>query len=227
MEGDGTITVDANKPSKYSRCRIFISLKNLERNREMLKLIQKVLGGKVRIERNGNYVTWVITSKKDIANALTILDQYPLLSSRKRCQLEFMKSCMKNRDVNFYLQNRDSKYDKQENIAQSNKKFIQSLPDYFPAWLSGFIEAEGSFSVYNVNGQIKPKGFTIGQNYDLYLIEAIKNYFGSHHTIFKSSSKDGVDYYRIDMYGVKTRQNIQDHLLKYPLLGSKRDSYEN
>lgn len=36
MDGDGSITVDENKPSSYSRPRMFISLNNTEKNRIML-----------------------------------------------------------------------------------------------------------------------------------------------------------------------------------------------
>jgi hypothetical protein len=223
MDGDGSITMDENKPSCYSRPRMIISLNNTEKNRIMLNLIQKEIGGKVRIERKDKYVTWVIVSRKDIKTALFILNQYPLLTTRKRCQLEFMKQCIKDRSVNFYLQKRDLKYDKQpEMIALLNKYFIR--PDYFPAWLSGFIEAEGHFSIYSFKDQTKPKGFTIGQNNDLFILEAIKSYFNSHHKIFKIVNNNQ-DYYRIDMYGKRVRQNLYHHFLTNPLLGHKLESY--
>jgi hypothetical protein len=224
MDGDGTITMDENKPSSYSRPRMVISLNNTEKNRIMLYLIQKEIGGKVRIERKEKYVTWAIVSQKDIKTALLILNQYPLLTTRKRCQLEFMKQCLKDRSVNFYLKNRDLKYENQlEMIALLNNSFVR--PDYFPAWLSGFIEAEGSFSFYSFKDQIKPKAFTIGQNNDLFLLEAIKSYFDSHHKIFKIVSNN-LNYYRIDMYGPKTRKIIQNHFLTNPLLGHKLESYK-
>jgi hypothetical protein len=224
MDGDGSITVDENKPSSYSRPRMFISLNNTEKNRIMLNLIQKEIGGKVRIERKDQYVTWAIVSRKDIKTALFILDQYPLLTTRKRCQLEFMIKCIKDRSVNFYLQSRDHKYDKQPDmIALLNQNFIR--PDYFPAWLSGFIEAEGSFSIYSFKNQTKPKGFTIGSKNDLYILEAIKSYFDSQQKIFKKLKKK-MDYYRIDMYGPKIRQNIHNHFLTNPLLGSKKLEYD-
>jgi hypothetical protein len=223
MDGDGSITMDENKPSSYSRPRMFLSLKNTEKNRIMLNLIQKEMGGKVYIERKDKYVTWVIVSQKDIKTALYILDQYPLLTTRKRCQLEFMIKCIKDRSVNFYLKSRDHKYDKQpEMVALLNHNFIR--PDYFPAWLSGFIEAEGCFSIYSFKDQTKPKGFTIGQNNDLFILEAIKSYFDSQHKIFKRVNKNKV-YYRIDMYGRRVRQNIHNHFLTNPLLGHKLESY--
>lgn len=148
LEGEGTITVDQNKPSKYSRSRIFISLKNNKENQYMLELISHFIGGKVKIERKSQYVTLIFTTKIEINNCLELFKKYPLLSSRKICQLEFMKNCIVNRDVNYFLNNRDSKYNLQPFILKKyNKEFI--LPNYFGAWLSGFIEAEGSFSMFS------------------------------------------------------------------------------
>lgn len=231
LEGDGSITVDQNKPWSCSRSRIFISLKNLEKNRTMLYLIQKEIGGRVRIERENKYVTWSAVSNKDVLRAISILDKYPLLTTRKKCQLLFMKECMKNRDVNFYLEKRDSKYESQQKmIALFNENFV--LPGYFPAWLSGFIEAEGNFSLYKVGDIIKPKAFSIGQNNDWYILEAIKSYFNSHHKIVKLSKQKtspgahrAHGGYRLDMYGIRVRQSLYHHFLAYPLLGDKKRLY--
>jgi hypothetical protein len=108
-------------------------------------------------------------------------------------------------------------------IALLNKNLI--IPDYFPAWLSGFIEAEGSFSIYSFKSQTKPKCFTIEQNNDLYILEAIKSDFDSQHQIFKIVKKN-MNYYRIDMCGRRVRQNIHNHFLTNPLLGHKLESYK-
>ena len=55
----------------------------------MLLLIQEVLGGTVRIERKAQYVTWIAIKKDLIQNLMDILKQYPLLTTRKQCQLKF------------------------------------------------------------------------------------------------------------------------------------------
>ena len=57
LEGDGTITVDYVS-DRNKRVRIFIALKNLEKNRFMLYLIVKHIGGRVAIERKNSYATW-------------------------------------------------------------------------------------------------------------------------------------------------------------------------
>jgi len=47
---------------------------------------------------------------------------------------------------------------------KNQNKYIE-LPDYFKAWLSGFIEAEGCFSlVFNKEGKLRKSEFAIGHN---------------------------------------------------------------
>src|SRR5690606_21785959 len=112
LEGDGTITVDFVSNLK-KRVRIFIALNNLEGNRFMLNLIEKYVGGRVAIERNNRYVTWYATNRTDIAKVFAILATYPLLSSRKQCQLEFAKDFINsNRDISEqeFIKLRNEKY---------------------------------------------------------------------------------------------------------------------
>jgi hypothetical protein len=57
LEGDGTITTNINSSSQTIRVRIVIALKNDNNNHIMLKKIQKIVGGRVVIERKDKYVT--------------------------------------------------------------------------------------------------------------------------------------------------------------------------
>lgn len=86
MEGDGTITVSCPGP-KHVKVRMFISIKNLRDNVLMLLLIKDVIGGRVR-SRYAQYVTWVAIKKDLIQSLIGILKEYPLLTSRKQCQLK-------------------------------------------------------------------------------------------------------------------------------------------
>jgi hypothetical protein len=116
LEGDGTITVDFFSNLK-KRVRIFIAIKNVEENVFMLNLIAKYIGGRVVIERNNRYVTWCATSRTDIAKVFAILAKYPLLSTRKLCQLDFAKDFINSsHDIpeQEFTKLRDDKYKNQE-----------------------------------------------------------------------------------------------------------------
>jgi hypothetical protein len=67
----------------------------------MLNLILKNIGGKIYYEKKNNKIIkikWYLSSKINFNNCLNILSKYPLLTSRKICQLEHLKECLKNKD---------------------------------------------------------------------------------------------------------------------------------
>ena len=219
LEGDGTITTDMLR-NKIFRIRMVITLKLHNKNTEMLKEIKEVIGG--RISESKKYVTLLIISKKDIKNVLSIIRRYPLLTSRKICQLKFALDCLEGKiEPSEFIRRRDNKYEDQERRGKERSKV---LPDYFPNWLSGFIEAEGNFSLLNYkNGSIKKHQFSIGQNDDEHILNSIKRYFESNHVITKDKNKTR-DHYRVSIGG-KSKALIYQHFLKYPLLGEKLISY--
>lgn len=121
------------------------------------------------------------------------------------------------------------KYDEQLTIIKSNLNF--NIPLYFKGWLSGFIEAEGCFSI--PRGDFKespgsPKGrrksnnhsFSIGQNDDVYLIEAIKHYFEITNKVRNPNGK----FYFLEVYKKEALLKIITHCRNYPLLGEKLES---
>lgn len=217
LEGDGTITVDKLNNKKY-RIRIVISLKNHLQNIELLNYIKNVIGGRVSI--NNKYVTLLIASKKDIENVFSIINKYPLLTFNKISQYQFALKCINNK-ISFdkFIYERDHKYN--YDLLTNNYNF----PIYFPCWLSGFIEAEGNFSLLRYKtGGIKKHQFNIGQNYDYNIINMIKYYFDSSHIITKDKYSIK-PYYRISIGGLKCKLLIYKHFNKYPLLGYKKLSY--
>jgi len=225
LEGDGTITVDTNgrdnAKSLSIRVRIVISLLNLIENHKMLLTIQSVIGGRVKIERKEKYVTWIASNKEDIIKAFAILSKYPLLTIRKQAQLQFAKDSLLD-NTNF-LAKRKNKY------ANFEGRVVANNPEYFKAWLSGFIEAEGNFSCIKYpSGGIQKASFSIGQNSDLVILEQIREYFNSTHSITKSKNKSGIyTHYRISMYGPLNRMRLKNHFAECPLLGAKAVSYKN
>lgn len=234
LEGDGTITTNINKSKKSIRVRIVIALKNEKNNHNMLNKIQKIIGGRVVIERQDKYVTWIASNKSDINKVLLILSRYPLLTIRKQCQLEFAKNCLLYKDVDNFMLNRKNMYNNMNELLKIlNQNNNIKLPLYFNSWLSGFIEAEGNFSlIFNEKGSLRKSSFSIGQNNELHILNMIKIYFQSENKITKDKKKldpkgnilDS-DHYRLHLYNALSRKLLFEHFEKYPLLGEKKISY--
>jgi hypothetical protein len=184
----------------------------------MLIKISKVIGGFVRITGKGKDVIWVVNNKQEIQEIISIYDNYSPLTSRKICQLKFLKTCLLHNSVNLYLSTRNFKYKDQSNILNSDHFRYFSLPNYFNGWLSGFIEAEGCFSIRkNYN-----HSFSIGQNDDHYLIIIIKQFFGATNTVRNCKQ----NFYLLEIYKKEVLKNIINHLNYYPLLGEKAESFK-
>ena len=229
LEGDGTITVDYLSDRK-KRVRIFIALNNLEDNRFMLDLVVRYIGGRVAIERNDRYVTWYATNRTDLAKIFAILARYPLLSTRKQCQLDFAKDFINStKDISKeeFLKLRDAKYKTQKTMLYLYDKNF-GLPLYFSGWLSGFIESEGHFKlVKTANNTIKSSQFIIGQNNEKHLLKAILTYFNlDSNKISTTLNKEGVIYYKIHLGGKDSRSLLASHFNSYPLLGDKWTKYQ-
>jgi len=229
LEGDGTITSNLNS-NKSNRVivRIVISLKNTPENLIMLNIIKSVIGGRVLIERKNQYVTWIASNKNDLAKVFVILAKYPLLTARKQSQLEFVKNCLLEKDLKNFLVNRNNKYNQKKILLLELSK--KERPSYFAPWLSGFIEAEGNFSlVFNEKGHLRKSAFTIGQNDELHILIWISQYFNSKTAILKDKPKKGgnFEYYRLHLYNAESRKLLFEHFYKYPLLGYKKVSYLN
>lgn len=157
----------------------------------MLITLSNVFGGSVKISIKGNpTVAWVINDSYTIKNVIVpLMIEYPPLTTRMILQLEFVMKALKGMTMNQYFAARDNKYSTQTSLGQLVN--ISSLPSYFPFWLGGFIEAEGSFSM-RVAGNFS---FSIAQLHDLYLIEAIRHYFNVEHLkIAVKPSKNGTLY---------------------------------
>jgi hypothetical protein len=92
------------------------------------------------------------------------------------------------------------------------------LPFYFPSWLSGFIEAQGCFSVrISLN-----HSFSIKQNLDYSLLEKIKTFFNLGVKV-RNVSKN---FFLLETYKKESLNNIISHCLNYPLLGEKSQSLD-
>lgn len=221
MDGDGSIQVNhwRNQSLQY---RLVIKLSNITSNYNMLIKIAKVIGGSVRITGKGKDVIWVVNRKETIQEIIRIFDTYPPLTSKKICQLEFLKTCLLENSVDSYLSNRNSKYINQPVILNSDPFGLErnsfALPNYFKGWLSGFIEAEGCFSIRKNNNH----SFSIGQNDDLYLINAIRQFLGATNIVRNPYR----NFYFLEIYKKEILKRIINHFNNYPLLGEKAESFQ-
>ena len=213
MDGDGSIQVNHWR-KKSLQYRLIIKLSNIKSNYNMLIEIAKVIGGTVRITSKGADVIWVANKKEEVEEIIKIYNAYPPLTSKKICQLAFLKTCLTQTSVNTYLLKRNLKYDKQLIIIKDNINI--KIPSYFKVWLSGFIEAEGCFSIRKSNNH----SFSIGQNDDIYLIDAIKQYFEITNQIRNPYGK----FYFLEVYKKEVLLKIITHCTNYPLLGEKSES---
>lgn len=215
MDGDGSIQVNHWRKQSL-QYRLVIKLSNTKSNYNMLIKVAKVVGGTVRITGKAADVIWVVNKKEEIIEIIKIFDTYPPLTSKKICQLAFLKTCLIDTSVKTYLSNRDLKYNQQLAIINSNINY--NIPNYFKAWLSGFIEAEGCFSIRKATQN--NHSFSIGLNDDLYLIDAIKQYFKVTNKVRNPYGK----FYLLEVYKKEVLKKIISHCTNYPLLGEKLES---
>lgn len=215
MDGDGSIQIN-HLGKRLLQYRLVIKLTNLENNYTMLINIAKTIGGVVRVVNNKKEVIWVVDKKETIIEIIKIFTVYPPLTSRLLCQLEFLKFCLNNNSVKDYLDNRNLKYNNQLRLIRQYTNNY-TLPSYFPSWLSGFIEAKGSFSIRKK----KNYSFSIGHNNDYYLLESIKIFFNLNVDIKNPYQ----NFFIVETYNKKSLTSIINHCIDYPLLGHKSQKF--
>jgi hypothetical protein len=212
IDGDGTLQVNHWR-KKNLQFRLVVKLADKPLNFEMLNFIAKNYGGFVR-EGTG-YIQWVINDRKTfINNIIPLFEEYPPLTSKMKLQYLFFKKFILNTNPLLLEQ-----YFHERNLKYENREFITPLftnsttPNYFKEWLAGFIEAEGSFSA-RVKGNYS---FSIGQNHDLYLIQAIKNFYEVNH--LKISNKKGkisnTPFYEINIGSASGTEKVIDHCSQF------------
>ena len=210
MDGDGSIQVNHWR-KKNLQFRLVIKLKYNIQNISMLNLIKKELKGRV-VNYKEDSVLWVVDDKKLIVNIIKIFDTFPPLTKRLRAQLVFMKDCLLHKDVDMYLRKRNNKY-----LVNNALSFIKD-DSYFKEWLSGFIEAEGCFSIRKNNYH----SFSIAQKDEEELINSIKIYFDIQSKVRNSKG----NIWSVETHRKSTLLNIISHCNEFPLLGEKLLSFD-
>lgn len=178
-------------------------------------------GGVLAIEKGEvveyKEVIWVMDDRIKISTTLQIFDEYPPLTSKAKCGIAFMKTCLKDLDVKKYLNTREFKYERQDEISAAalQKEFI--YPSYWGPWLAGFTEAEGCFSIRQ-NGA---HSFSISQKNDEAIIKAIRNFFN-----IEAKALHQNTMWSIESANTETLRSISMFLKKTPLLGEKAVSFK-
>lgn len=207
IDGDGSLQVNHWR-HKILQFRLVVKLSDKPQNYEMLCAIASIYGGNVRRVLKGGYVIWSVNDKKTFTGTiLPLFSEYPPLTSRMYLQLEFFLKFFYDPNVDLYFQLRNSKYNHRDKITPVFKK----APYYFSDWLGGFIESEGSF----VNRSSGTSSFSIAQNHDYYLIEAIRDFYGvSYLTIStKFGKKSGYPLHEVSIASLAGLTRVVFHCI--------------
>jgi hypothetical protein len=119
-----------------------------------------------------------------------------------------------------YFDTRKNKFEGQSKVIESFQNFNLTALPHFNAWLSGFTEAEGCFTLR----ESKKHSFSISQKYDKYIFEAIKTKLSIDNQIRLIPKYR--DFYLIEAYKIDTLLIIHQHFDNFPLLGQKLQAKE-
>lgn len=218
FEGDGYFSV--SKKGKYLQCELGIELSI--KDVQLIYKIKDLLGVGIigfRV-RNGNSMVYLRVRKKDhLINILPIFDKYPLFSNKQYDYLRLKNIIFSNtvfyQDIPVYIR---------PSLPLNSLESIINAP-YFSAWLVGFIEAEGCFSVYKLTNKDNSfvASFDITQTNGEILILAIRNYLSLTPKLYK----DKTNNFKLKVSSVRSIENIIKFLNKAPvkLLGNKNLQY--
>ena len=163
-------------------------------------------------------VTLRISNKDHLKNIIIpIFDKYSMFSNKQYDYLRF-----KNALISGIIYS-----DNLPEYTRSNKSLntVDSIinTSYFSAWLVGFIEAEGCFSVYKLNGDYFIASFDISQTGGEIILSAIRKYLSFSTSIHSYKT----NCYKLKVSGVRSIENVIKILQRAPvkLLGNKKLQY--
>lgn len=217
FEGDGFFSI--TKKGKYLTYELGIELSI--RDVQLIYKIKNLLGVGVisfRKRQEVGMVSLRIRNKNHLKNNIfPIFDKYPMFSNKQFDYLRFKESLLSgiiySEDLAPYSRN----------IVALNTVETITNAFYFSAWLVGFIEAEGCFSIYKLKNDYSVASFDISQTNGGVLISAIKKYL----SFTTAINLDKRSNSKLKVTSVRSIENTLKFLAKAPvkLLGNKRLQY--
>jgi hypothetical protein len=219
FEGDGYFTITKKGNYLTYELGIELSIKDVQ----LIYKIKSLLGIGVvsfRKRKDIEMVSLRIRDKDHLKKfILPIFDKYPMFSKKQYDYLRFKDALLSGiihwKDLPEYT--RSSKpINTMESIVNAS---------YFPAWLVGFIEAEGCFSVYKLypDKDYLVASFDVAQRDGDILISAIRE----HLSFTNAIHIDKTYCSKLKVTGVRSIENVVKFLHNAPvqLLGNKRLQY--
>lgn len=220
FEGDGYFSISKKGEYLTYELGIELSIKDVQ----LIYKIKKLLGVGLVSFRNRNGIEMVaikIRNKSHLKEfIIPIFDKYPMFSCKQHDYIRFKSALTCN-----IIYSKDlPQYFRYKNESINSIDSIINAP-YFSAWLIGFIEAEGCFSIYKLekNKDFLVASFDIAQKKEETLIVAIRKYLSFSTTVFK----DKYSSFKLKASGVRSIGNMVKFIDKAPvkLLGNKRLQY--
>lgn len=219
FEGDGFFVI--TKKGKYLTYELGIELSI--KDVQLIYKIKAILGiGIVSFRKRGEIemVSLRIRDKDQLKNfIIPMFDKYPMFSNKQYDYLRF-KSCL----LSGIIHHKDlPEYTRSSEPLNSIESILDK--DYFPAWLVGFIEAEGCFSVYKlkIDSGFLVASFDIAQKDGYILISAIRKYLSFTTAIYL----DKTNCSKLKVGSVRSVENVIKFLHNAPikLMGNKKLQY--
>ena len=217
FEGDGFFAITKN--GKYLTYVLGIELSI--RDAKLIYKLKSLLGvGVVSTRKRGDIemISLRIKNKNHLINFIfPIFEKYPMFSNKQSDYLRFrnvlLSGIIYSKDLPEYIRS---------NEPLNNVNSIISA-DYFSAWLVGFIEAEGCFSVYKIKDDYLVASFDVCQTDSDIIISAIREYLSFTTSIYS----DKTNCFKLKVSSVRSIENIIKFLNKTPvkLLGYKKLEY--
>lgn len=219
FEGDGFFSI--TKKGKYLTYELGIELSI--RDVQLIYKIKDLLGVGVisfRRRKEIEIVSLRIRDKDHLKNfILPIFDKYPMFSEKQYDYLRFRDALLSGIIYSEDL----PEYTRSSKPINSIESIINT--SYFSAWLVGFIEAEGCFSVYKLykDKDYLVASFDIAQRDGHIIISAIRQYLSFTNAIHL----DETNCSKLKVTGVRSIENVITFLQNAPvkLLGHKRLQY--